>query len=392
MPSFFKMAFRNKCVVVLGIPSHRFHHILFRFFKLTMIKKITINNFQSHESSELKLSEGVNVIVGSSDSGKSAILRALKWVIYGKPRGDAFCSWWGGKTSVNIEFDDCSVSRSKEGNDNKYILLDSDENKKVFTAFGNDIPAEITNALNIDDINFQKQGDAPFLISNTSGEVAAHFNRMANLEQIDNSVRYIQSEINSTEQSIKTKKQDYDEKVIQYKKLNYIDAIENMVSDIETLENKKIKVSNGITKISAFIASINSIDDEVSNLQYVVKADNAINDIVELFAAKNEVQTNTNTLDSFITKIQTIDKKIEWAEKYIQSEPLINKIVSQFDELKNTKIDYKDLCNYINEINNTTNTIEVTNINVLSLEKEYEKVTPDICPLCDQKIPHAHSK
>jgi len=55
-----------------------------------VVEKITIKNFQSHEETELQFSSGVNVIVGSSDSGKSAILRALKWVVQNKPSGTAF--------------------------------------------------------------------------------------------------------------------------------------------------------------------------------------------------------------------------------------------------------------------------------------------------------------
>ena len=46
------------------------------------IKKIILQNFQSHKYSIVELDEQLNVIVGPSDSGKSAIIRALKWVLY----------------------------------------------------------------------------------------------------------------------------------------------------------------------------------------------------------------------------------------------------------------------------------------------------------------------
>ena len=46
-----------------------------------MIDKIKIENIQSHKNTELNLSNGINVIVGSSNNGKSAILRALYWAI-----------------------------------------------------------------------------------------------------------------------------------------------------------------------------------------------------------------------------------------------------------------------------------------------------------------------
>ncbi|MFR9297315.1 MAG: AAA family ATPase, partial [Aedoeadaptatus pacaensis] len=46
---------------------------------MNFIEKIILVNFQSHVYSELSLSRGVNVIVGPSDSGKTAIMRALRW-------------------------------------------------------------------------------------------------------------------------------------------------------------------------------------------------------------------------------------------------------------------------------------------------------------------------
>lgn len=70
-----------------------------------MIRSIHLQNLQSHKDTKLEFSDGVNVIVGSSDSGKSAILRGLGWVATNRPAGDEFRSDWAGKenTSVSIQ-------------------------------------------------------------------------------------------------------------------------------------------------------------------------------------------------------------------------------------------------------------------------------------------------
>src|SRR5690625_5154792 len=44
------------------------------------IKRIVLENFQSHKYSEYELEEGLNVFVGKSSSGKSAVQRAIAWV------------------------------------------------------------------------------------------------------------------------------------------------------------------------------------------------------------------------------------------------------------------------------------------------------------------------
>jgi exonuclease SbcC len=48
----------------------------------TFISSILLNNFQAHRWTCLELSPGVNVIVGPNDVGKSAIVRAVKSLVY----------------------------------------------------------------------------------------------------------------------------------------------------------------------------------------------------------------------------------------------------------------------------------------------------------------------
>ena len=55
-----------------------------------MIDKIKIQNYQSHENTELELSPGINVIIGETDRGKTSILRALNWMFSNRPLGEGF--------------------------------------------------------------------------------------------------------------------------------------------------------------------------------------------------------------------------------------------------------------------------------------------------------------
>lgn len=43
-----------------------------------MLKKITLKNFMSHKNSVLEFSEGLNVITGPNNSGKSAVISAIQ--------------------------------------------------------------------------------------------------------------------------------------------------------------------------------------------------------------------------------------------------------------------------------------------------------------------------
>ncbi|HAA42512.1 MAG TPA: chromosome segregation protein SMC, partial [Ruminiclostridium sp.] len=54
------------------------------------IEEIIIENFQSHKNTKITFKDGLNVIIGASDHGKSAIIRAIKWVLYNEPRGSDY--------------------------------------------------------------------------------------------------------------------------------------------------------------------------------------------------------------------------------------------------------------------------------------------------------------
>ena len=88
-----------------------------------MLKSISIKNYQSHKETDLTFNEGVNVITGTSDSGKTAILRSLSWLINNRPSGDAFKNW-----DVPLKE---PVSTSLELEDGSSILLERQNGKNT---------------------------------------------------------------------------------------------------------------------------------------------------------------------------------------------------------------------------------------------------------------------
>ena len=95
-----------------------------------MIQSLALKNFQSHKDTLIKFDPGVNVIVGSTDSGKSAIIRALRWLVWNRPIGDKMRSNWGGETEVII---DDELGRTKD----EYFIRGGDEyGPSSFKAFG----------------------------------------------------------------------------------------------------------------------------------------------------------------------------------------------------------------------------------------------------------------
>ena len=60
-------------------------------------------------------------IVGASDVGKSAIIRALGWVLTNKPSGDAFIREGSKEVSAILDIDDKKILRAR-GKQNHYRM------------------------------------------------------------------------------------------------------------------------------------------------------------------------------------------------------------------------------------------------------------------------------
>ena len=118
-----------------------------------MLKSLKLKEFQNHERSELKFSEGLNVIRGASDNGKSAIIRGLRWIVENRPTGEGFrrTDGEGNNTVVEATFGHDIVKRVK-GKKNIYIL-----NGQEYKAVGTGIPKEISDVIDFNDTNHQTQ-------------------------------------------------------------------------------------------------------------------------------------------------------------------------------------------------------------------------------------------
>lgn len=149
-----------------------------------MLTSIHIKDFQAHASLTVPLDPRITTIVGASDRGKSAVLRALRWLCLNKPGGEAFIKdgTTGTIVTVNVLTDygyELPVQRER-GKVNVYRREGTD-----YKAFGADVPPDIASLLNVSAINFQQQHDPPFWFGDTPGEVSRQLNEIVNLGDMD---------------------------------------------------------------------------------------------------------------------------------------------------------------------------------------------------------------
>ena len=159
---------------------------------MKMVRAVQLRNFQKHKKLTLELGP-VTTIIGRTDAGKSAIIRALRWVFLNQPRGTDFIREGKKSCSVAVSIDGRFLKRFR-GKENYYELDD-----EKFVAFKNNVPETIVEFLQIGDLNFQLQHDPIFWVGDTPAEVGKKLNAIVNMEMIDR----IQNRMNKEERDNK---------------------------------------------------------------------------------------------------------------------------------------------------------------------------------------------
>lgn len=346
-----------------------------------MIKLVELKNFQSHAHSVLEFHKGMNVIIGQSDSGKTAIIRALRFAIFNKPNGDSFRSNWGGDTSVSIITNGHMIRRNKTNAVNSYCLDETE-----FKAFGTDVPEEIVKALNMDDTNVQQQLDAPFLLSETPGNVALHFNKVARLDKIDKGLTNVQREINTINKELDHAEKELKLKRTELESFAYLPEMEKDINELTELELKRDEKNNSMMCISILVSAIDRKETASRELKNTVEAEKPINELLELYERKNQIEQDRIKLKKLVYRIQEQNRSIEEAENVIQAEDEITALLKMHEKRSETNQFLTNLRRLYNTITNNQKSEIEQKTQLEAMEREFHDQFPDVCPLCNSKI------
>jgi exonuclease SbcC len=298
-----------------------------------MVKKLIVKNFQSHEKTLLEFVKGVNVIVGRSQSGKTALVRALQWCLFNRPSGFRFnregCE---SPTTVTVEVDGKRIRHIKEKRSNIYHI-----NKKVFSKVGRDVPDLVKQTLNVSELNVQSQLDSHFLITSSPGIVAKTINRITKFDKIDAWTKKLTRKINSLSAER--------------------DMLDGEIKDI----GEEIKRFKGLAGINTKIQSLKGLDSHVTSCE------NEIDDLSSMVDSLEQAKQDI----SWAGEIEKLKAKCKGAEVLEQK---IDELTEQEEALEL----------YVHTVELLQNQKEEQ----ASLIKEYKKALKKekVCPTCFRPI------
>jgi exonuclease SbcC len=180
------------------------------------LTKLILENFQSHSYTELELAATLTVIVGESDQGKSAVARALQWLLLNEPRGADFIRVGSDGCKVTGYFADgtkLTRERSRSGSKNRYIITEPQGAELVLDGIGTGVPPEVTAITGVKplvlegretlNVNFGGQLEAPFLLSENGHTRARAIGRLTGTHLFDQARQRSALEARRAEQQAK---------------------------------------------------------------------------------------------------------------------------------------------------------------------------------------------
>lgn len=286
---------------------------------------LTLKNYQAHESTVLEFNSGFIAVVGPTNSGKSSIVRGLKWCLYDSIRGKRFIRHGQIEASVKIDFGDASVERIKGTVKNVYKA-----NSLTLESIGTGTPPEVVKVssvpiINIDkdldlELNVSMQHDAPFLLMVSDSAKSKFLNVLTGNHIFDSAIRNTKGKIKSIEdaqrlaestvETVSRQLEDFKDLEAQERKIAEIEGqlaryeIVNQtirsLTEIQTaqsrLRGEMLEAKDKLGKFDFSISTVSPLVDRLSSLELIL-------------AVLNEYQSvsfNLNTLRQEVTKVDQV--------------------------------------------------------------------------------------
>lgn len=361
-----------------------------------ILKKVTLINFLSHTESEVEFSPtGITAIIGENGSGKSSIVEAVQFALFGKSdkgKLEQLIKWGKKESRVDLEFENPQgtfrivreLSKiGKGGVQSKSILYKLDGSRSV-PYLQKNLDKELPRLTGLTRKSFQtsgliKQGEIEGLLSQKPKEREEIIEELLGIQYYQ---RLIQ-EYNESRKRIKDRLQ-----ILQDRQIN----AEDLLREIEEIKNKREMVSELTEKlktlqittsqINSKLQLINRVESEVSDLsQEMEKIQNLkekFPEVSEEYRRYEELEKKLNTVQELETALNIKDIYIKRLEQLREDRELIQsyrETARKFEEFQRKE---RDISRKIESINQQISSIEKKEIERKSLEKKLSEIEREV--------------
>lgn len=368
---------------------------------------IKAKNFEIIDDLELELKDGITVIVGASNNGKSSIIRLLRAILYNL-NGDASIQQGQDAYILGIIDNGSKVIVKRDmtaSNKTVYSVNDT-----ILKKVGRNIVPEVEDALNIKvvdinkkkvELNFITQMAFPFLIGETGSFIYDFLSSSSNQTDFSELLKLMktdQKEISDNKKNLEGQtdvlKDMFQTSKDTYEKLQDVNTVTDMIFDFDAKIQYLQKLEDTIKSLEYSDKNIftlnNQMDLLLSKIKVLSDLDNIIkgyNDNIEMFhfcdyikSIEDKILSQSITLRMLddlnnelnltsLTELQDVCSSK--AQELIDFQDLlfgIENIIELSDKLKNVNNSNENVLNTLNEVlllNNDLNALEVDKLELL---------------------------
>jgi len=326
------------------------------------VRKVILTNFQSHKLTTFYLEDGLNIISGSNDNGKTACARALSWVLHNSPIEDVIRRQNNIQTKfcqVEIEFfDGAIIKRYKSKTLNKIeFKYPEEENFTGYQGFNNKYPDVVWEFLQyppifknekLGPIAYADQSKKHFLIDIPPGSLPEIISSIIGVDDLDKASKQINSlileenkKIIFLEKSLEelTEKEAEDFSTLDDDAKTY-NILLQTYNEIEALENDADELQKYIDKFNVIISKNKEYVEDISKCQKTI---NVLSDKIESIETLSSELSNINSLDFKITDHNNNILKAEFLVEtlspitdpnFINNINFIDSVIKEIDEIE----------------------------------------------------------
>ncbi len=405
-----------------------------------MIKRILLENWRSHARSELVFSNGTNVLVGRMGSGKSSVMDAISFALFGtfpnvQSRKVKLEDYIMNKPSIRqkakveleLEINGKAYKVTREitrgKGTSKAELLEEGKLKEAVISQVNESLSRIIG-MNYDLFSkaiYSEQNQIDYFLQIPAGKRKQKIDELLGIDKFEDARKNLVSAVNRIKDRIRDRKDEMENIKID----EMLKNINNISSEISELENGINKIREGITKLGESVKVAKSsvdrlekirsereeVNKKIENLKgklvWTEKREKEIEEKLgdklnadmdlelkgerdQLESLKRDLEKIEAELDSISKRKADINAKVRMNEERIKRKETLQKTIG---EKKINLVDKRELEGKLVEVNNEIDKYEkrMTELKATA-EKLKERQTSlskasGRCPVCDSKLP-----
>lgn len=354
--------------------------------------KVRIKNYEILEDVKLEFVEGLNIITGESNNGKSAIFRAIEGAIFNET-GDDFIQFEKDYSLVALQDKENTIVWKKPRAKNKSTVYTV--NGEELTKVGRSQVDEVADVINIREIkltsrdkeklNFWVQMGYPFLIGKSGSQLFEFLSLSSEDDNLTEVIKEMRTDLNDIKDSIKSKEGGIDalKDIIRVEE-DYLKSKEGFETTYDKILGVESKVEN-YKDLEILHSNLSEKKLKIRKLKdFTNDINKSINNVEPLFKNYEEIMISLRDLSLSIKEMNNKTQKIEEEKEILNGingkiEKInIKSIENKLNRYLELKTDIEDLSVDIDSVQSIKRDVVEERDNLDKLKSKISKINIDL--------------